>query len=237
MTTTRTAIAVGLLVVEAGLAAFGVAMHYGLTAEYGDITDSAYEGLADGFSSGVSGLALAIVAVVGVIALAASSRLWTRLTALAIPVLMVIGMYAVTPAALEAKLETQYDAVPQCVSSEDMGPGPGTRAMHESQDAFDSIAHVGQFGGGGGSGVGGCDRRFTLMETVDVLAHYRGALDDAGWQVVEDDDQHLRAQRDGMAFEVVLCDHGGVVWAGPVSVGRGARCDDQEQVRIPDSER
>lgn len=237
MTTTRAAIAVGLLVVEAGLAAFGVAMHYGLTAEYGDITDSAYEGLADGFSSGVSGLALAVVAVVGVIALAASSRLWTRLAALAIPVLMVIGMYAVTPAALEAKLETQYDAVPQCVSSEDMGPGPGTRAMHESQDAFDSIEHVGQFGGGGGSGVGGCDRRFTLMETVDVLEHYRGALDDAGWQVVEDDDQHLRAQRDGMAFEVVLCDHGGVVWAGPVSVGRGARCDDQEQVRIPDSER
>lgn len=237
MRITRTSVAAGLLVVEAGLGALGVSVHYGLTAEYGDITDSAYEGLVGGFSAGVGGLALAVVAVVGVIALAASPGLWTRLTALAIPVLMVLGMYAVTPAALEAKLETQYDAVPQCVSSEDMGPGPGTRAMHESQEAFDSIEHVGQFGGGGGSGVGGCDRRFVLTEDVDVLSHYRGALADASWQVVEDDDRHLRAQRDGMAFEVVLCDHGGVVWAGPVSVGRGARCDDAEQVGITGPER
>jgi len=233
MRITRTSIAAGLLVVEAGLGALGVSVHYGLAAEYGDITDSAYEGLVDGFSSGISGLALAIVGVVGVIALAASPTLWTRLTALAIPVLMVIGMYAVTPAALEAKLETQYDAVPQCVSREDMGPGPGTRAMQDSQEAFELLEHVGQFGGGGGSGVGGCDRRLVLLEDVDVLEHYRGALDDAGWQVVEDDDQHLRAERDDMAFEVVVCGRGGVVWAGPVSVGRGARCDDSEQVGIP----
>lgn len=232
MRITRTSVAAGLLVVEAGLGALGVSVHYGLTAEYGDITDSAYEGLVGGFTSGVSGLALAIVAVVGAIALAASPGVWTRLTALAIPVLMVFGMYAATPAALEAKLETQYDAVPQCVSDEDMGAGPGTRAMHESQEAFESIEHVGQFGGGGGSGVGGCDRRFVLTEDVDVLEHYRGALDDAGWQVVEDDDQHLRAERDGMAFEVVVCADGGVVWAGPASVGRGARCDDPEQVGI-----
>lgn len=232
MRITRTPIAVGLLVVEAGLAALAVSVHYGFTAEYGDITDSAFEGLAGGFSSGLSGAALTVVALPAVIALAVSPKLWMRATSLAIPVLVVLGMYAATPAALQAKLDTQFDATPQCVSSEDMGPGPGTRAAQESQDAFESIEHVGQFGGGGGSGVGGCDRRFVLTEDVDALEHYRGTLGDAGWLVVEDDDQHLRAEREGMAFEVVLCAPGGVVWAGPASVGRGARCDGSEQVGI-----
>lgn len=233
MRITRTPIAVGLLVVEAGLAALAVSVHYGFTAEYGDITDSAYEGLVGGFSSGLSGAALTVVAVPAVIALAVSPKVWMRATALAIPVLVVLGMYAVTGSALQAKLDTQYDATPQCVSSEDMGPGPGTRAAQDSHAAFDSIEHVGQFGGGGGSGVGGCDRRFVLTDDVDVLEHYRGALADAGWQVVEDDDQHLRAERDGMAFEVAVCGGGGVVWAGPVSVGGGARCDSAEDVSIP----
>lgn len=222
-----------LALVEADLGLLGVSVHYGLTAEYGDITDTAYEGLVGGFSYGVSGLALGIVALPAVAALLLSTKAWARLTAVAIPVLMVAAMFAVTPAALAAKLETQFDAVPQCVSNEDMGPGPGTRAMHESQEAFESIAHVGQFGGGGGSGVGGCDRRFVLMEEVDVLAHYRGALDVAGWQVVEDDGQRLRAERDGMAFEVVRCEHGGVVWAGPAGVDRGARCESSEEVSLP----
>lgn len=233
MRITRTVTAAGLLVVEAGLGVFGVLVHLGLTAEYGDITDSAFEGLSAGFTSGVSGLALGIVALPGVAALVTSAKLWARLTAVAIPVLMVAGMYAVTPYALQEKLEIQYDATPQCVSLEDMGPGPGTRAMRDSQEAFASIEHVGHFGGGGGSGVGGCDRRFVLTEDVDVLEHYRGALGDAGWRIVEDDEQHLRAERDKMAFEVVPCDQGGVVWAGPVSVGRGARCDTSEDVSVP----
>jgi len=233
MKVTRTSVTVGLLVVEGGLTALGVSIHYGLTTEYGDIADSAYQGLVAEFTSGVGGLTLGIVAVPAVVALVTSTQLWTRLTAAVIPALMLLGMYAVTPAALHAKLEAQYDATPQCVSREDMGPGPGTRAAQQSQEAFESIEHVGHFGGGGGNGVGGCDRRFVLMEDVAVLEHYRVALDDAGWQVVGADDQHLRAERDDMAFEVVVCGRGGVVWAGPVSVGRGARCDDSEQVGIP----
>jgi hypothetical protein len=227
MRITRTATAAGLLAVEAGLAVLGVLVHYGLTAEYGDVTDSALEGLRSGFSAGTGALALVLVGLVGLVAMLVSSQPWMRLTAVAIPVLMVIGMLAVTPAALREKLEVQYDATPQCVPDEDMGPGPGSRAARESQQAFESIEHVGYFGGGGASGVGGCDRSFVLTEDVDVVQHYRAALRDAGWRVVENDAHHLRAERSGMAFEVVSCARGGVVWAGRVGDGGRARCDQQ----------
>jgi hypothetical protein len=227
MRITRTGAAAGLLAVEAGLAVLGVVVHYGLTAEYGDVTDTALEGLRSGFSAGTGAVALLLVGLVALIAVVVSSRRWMRLTAVAIPVLMVIGMLAVTPAALREKLEVQYDATPRCVPDEDMGPGPGSRAARESQQAFESIEHVGYFGGGGASGVGGCDRSFVLIEDIDVLQHYRAALRDAGWRVVEDDAHHLRAERDGVAFEVVSCERGGVVWAGRVDDSGRARCDQQ----------
>ena len=38
-----------------------------------------------------------------------------------------------------------------------------------------------------------------------MLQHYRKALPDAGWRVTEDEADHLRAERDEMAFEVVTC--------------------------------
>ena len=159
MRISRTVIAAGLLAVEAGLAALGVLVHYGLTAEYGDVTDSAPEGLRAGFSTGIGAIALVLIGLPALVAMSVGPRLWVRLTALAIPVLMTLWMLAVTPAALREKLEVQYDATPQCV--------------------------------------------------------------------VADDAHHLRAERDGMAFEVVSCGGGGVVWAGRLGHGGGARCDQQ----------
>jgi hypothetical protein len=105
-----------------------------------------------------------------------------------------------------------------------MGFGPDADAANESDQAFESIDHVGHFSRGGGSGVVGCDRQFVLTEDVDVLQHYRTALPGAGWRVVEDDTRHVRAEREGMAFEVVVCRLGGVVWAGRTESGGGARC-------------
>ena len=225
MRITRTAAAAGLLAVEAGLALLGVLVHYGVTAEYGDVTDSALEGLQSAFSIGVGAIALAIVGLAALAAASVSTRPWMRWSALAIPALLVVGMFAVTPVALQAKLEVQYDATPQCVSAEDLGPGPGSRAARESQQAFESIDHVGHFGGGGGSGVGGCDRAFVLTEDRDVLQHYRSALPDAGWRVVEDEADHLRAERGQMAFGVLRCEGGGVVWAGRIGDDSIGRCD------------
>jgi hypothetical protein len=230
MGTARTVTATVLLAVEAGLGALGVLVHYGFIAEYGDVTGSMLEGFGSGFTSGVGVIALVLVGATGLIALSVSLRPWMRWSAVALPVLMVLGMLAVTPAALRHKLDVQYDATPQCVSREDMGPGPGTDAERESQKAFDSIDHVGHFGGGGSSGVGGCSRSYVLTEDVDVLRHYRGALPDAGWRVTEDGADRLRAERAGMAFEVVTCgSRDGVVWAGSVDDARhGATCESPE---------
>jgi hypothetical protein len=58
------------LVSEVGLAGFGVLIHYGLTAEYGNINESAFEGLMSGFTMGVGGIALfVVVAVAGMVCL------------------------------------------------------------------------------------------------------------------------------------------------------------------------
>jgi hypothetical protein len=171
-------------------------------------------------------MALVLVGAAGLIALTVATRLWMRLSAVMIPGLMVLGMLVVTPAALGHKLDVQYDATPHCVSTEDMGPGPGAEAEIESQRAFDSINHVGHFGGGGTSGVGGCTRSFVLTEDVDVLQHYRTALAGAGWRVVEDEADRLLAERDGMAFEVVACGaRRGAVWAGRIGGSHRATCE------------
>lgn len=227
MGTGRTVSAALLLTVEAGLAAAGVLIHYRFTAEYGPITESTLKELWLALLAGPGALALVLAGLAGLTAVRVSARRWTVLTALTIPALMIVAMLAVTPAALREKLNVQYDATPQCVSG-DMDSGPGARAAQESQDAFDSIDHVGHFGRGGSTGVGGCTRSFILTDKVDVLEHYRRALPRAGWRVTEDEADHLRAERDGMAFEVVTCGQGGTVWAGRIGDPHGATCKSPE---------
>ena len=227
MSISRTGVAAGLLAVGAGLAVLGILLHHDFTAMYGDVTSSGPQEFARSLVGGVSALPLVLAGLVSLIAASVSPRRWIRLAAVAIPVVMVAGMVTVISPALRDKLESQYDATPRCVSDEDMGPGPGSRAAQESQQAFESIEHIGLFGGGGSSGVGGCDRSFVLTEEADVLGHYRSALAAAGWRVVEDDGNRLRAERDGMAFELVTCDRGGVVWAGRDGDRGGAGCHPQ----------
>ena len=201
-----------LLVVGVGLAVLAVMVHYEFMRIYGDVSGTALEGLTWGLTAGPSGLALGLVAVVAMIGFMISTRRWMRLTAVAIPVLMLIGMFAVTPAALAQKTEKQFVSAPQCVA--EGTEEPMASADREAQQAFDSISHIGHFSGGGMSGVGGCTRWFKLSGDGDVLQHYRGALPAAGWEVVEDDGNHLRAQLDGRAFDVMPCPGGGVIWAG-----------------------
>jgi hypothetical protein len=209
--TGRVVSAAGLLVVEAGLAILAVLVHHGFTAVYGNITDTAFEGLTWGLTSGLAGFGLVLVAVVALFGLMLSPRLWMRLTAGAIPVLMLLGMLAVTPSALGQK-SAKFDSAPQCVI--EGTDEPMASADRKSQQAFDSIEHIGLYSGGGLSGVGGCARWFVLSEDVDVLGHYRAALQEAGWEVVEDDGRHLRARREGQALEVMPCPGGGAIWTG-----------------------
>lgn len=230
MSVGRTITAAVLLVVAVALAVFGVSVHYGFLAMYGDITDSAFEGLVSSFSAGVRVILLPAVLLPAAAAAFVASRRWMRVLAFVIAVVMVLAMLAVTPSALDSKRETQFSASPQCFFDDiDLKDGvhvggPGVDATRDSQEAFDSIEHVGHFGGGGASGIDGCDRAFLLTEDTDVLGHYRAALPAAGWTIVEDDGQSLRAERDAMAFELVLCDQGGVVWAGPQDLADRAQC-------------
>lgn len=210
--TGRAVSAAVLLVVGAGLALLAVLVHYEFMRVYGDITATALEGLMWGLTAGPAGLALGLVAVVALIGFMLSTRLWMRLAAVAIPVLMLVGMFAVTPSALGQRLAVQFNSTPQCVI-EGMDERTAS-ADRESQQTFDSIEHIGHFGGGGMNGVGGCTRGFVLSGDADVLQHYRAALPAAGWDVVEDDGRHLRARLDGRAFAVMPCPRGGVVWAG-----------------------
>jgi hypothetical protein len=209
--TGRTVSAAVLLVIGAGLALLAVLVHYGFMAMYGDVTGSAFEGLTWGLAAGPSGLALGVVLVVALIGLMLSTKPWMRLTAVAIPVLMLLGMLTVTPSALGQK-SAKFDSAPQCVI--EGTDEPMASADRESQQAFDSIEHIGLYSGGGLSGVGGCARWFVLSEDVDVLGHYRAALQEAGWEVVEDDGRHLRARREGLALEVMPCPGGGAIWTG-----------------------
>ncbi|MFJ5695974.1 hypothetical protein ACIP9X_19270 [Arthrobacter sp. NPDC093125] len=210
--TGRAVSATVLLVIGAGLALLAVVVHYEFMRIYGDVTGTAFEGLTWGLTAGPSGLGLGLVAVAAIMGFMVSTRRWMRLTAVAIPVLMLTGMFAVTPAALGQKLEEQHSSSPQCVIEGTEEPMAG--ADRESQQAFDSIGHIGHFRGGGISGVGGCTRWFVLSGDADVLQHYRAVLPAAGWEVVEDDGRRLRAHRDGLAFEAMPCPGGGVVWAG-----------------------
>lgn len=234
----RTVTAAVFLAVAGAVAALAVSIHHGFLAMYGDITDSAVEGLLSSFSVGLAGPLLLVVLLPTAAAAWVAPTRWMRLTALAIPVVMVLAMLAATPSALDSKRETQFTSSPQCVDVDaDLKDGvqvggPLGDAARDSQEAFDSIEHVGLFTGGGGTGVIGCDRGLVLTEDTDVLAHYRAALPAAGWTLVEDEAQRLRAERDAMAFEVAMCDQGGVVWAGPRELEGPAQCDGGDIVGV-----
>lgn len=223
MTTNRSSATVAvLLVVEAGFALLAVLAHHAFTVEYGDVTLTALGGLAWGMTAGLTGVALIPVVVVGAIAIALSRQRWARLTAVAILILTLLAMLTVTPWAQRQRLETQFNPTPQCVSSDSRDDGAAAEV--ESQRIFDSIDHIGNFSGGGASGVGGCDRSFVVLEDVDVLQHYRAALSASGWELIEDDGRHLRAERDGQAFKVMLCSEFGVVWAGRADEDYSPQC-------------
>jgi hypothetical protein len=201
-----------LLVVEAGLAALGGVVAYGLTGEYGEIGASRNATFAGAMEIGVIGLVLS--GAVGLVAVLVGRSARVTAVAVGIPALMLVGTWLTGPAALHQKLEQQYDATPQCLD-EEMTAGPGAEAARESQATFDSIGHVGWFGGGGGSGVGGCDRTLTLTERTDVIGHYEQVLGADGWTIVEEGPARLRAEKDGRAFEVSGGGRDWTVWAGP----------------------
>ena len=122
----RTTNAAVVLVVEAGFAVVGVWFHNGMTAEYGDVTELAEDRKAGvAFVIEFGGLALILVVVAALIVVCVRARRWARVAAVAMPILMVVMLIAVTPAALRAKLVSSYSDTPQCVFTGSWNPGPG----------------------------------------------------------------------------------------------------------------
>jgi putative copper export protein len=116
--TPRTATAAVLLAATAGLALLGMYVHYSFVAEYGRAGDTALEGLGWALTAGLSAVVLAIVAVVALLAVVLSPRRWMRLTAAALPVLMLLGMLALTPSALHQKCRTQNEPAAHCLTQD-----------------------------------------------------------------------------------------------------------------------
>ena len=102
-----------LLVVEAVVAVLSVYIAYVWTATYGDLNASTLDVMTSGFVW----FPLVVIGPAAVGVVLASTRWWMRVTAVAIPVLMVVGMLVAFPAALASKVE---ESVPY--DYEGMGP-------------------------------------------------------------------------------------------------------------------
>ncbi len=114
----RTVTAAVLLAAAAGLGLLGLYVHYSFVAEYGRAGDTALEGLGWGLTAGLSGVVLAMGAVVALLALVLSPRRWMRVAAAALPLLMLLGMLALTPSALHQKCQTQNDPAAPCLTED-----------------------------------------------------------------------------------------------------------------------
>src|SRR5688500_11601018 len=101
MSRTRVIAGLAAIAVAGGLAALGVVVHDGVTAEYADVDDTAVENWMFAFTGGVGMIALAVVGAAALLAMVVSPRPWMRVVCAAIPVVMVLAMLAVTPLALE----------------------------------------------------------------------------------------------------------------------------------------
>lgn len=109
LTTGRPVATATLLAIEVVLAIVAVMLHYAFIAEYGIVTDTAFQGLIWGLTSGLSGLAIGIVAVFAVATLLVSPKRSTRIASMAVLALTLIAMFAVTPVALQQKIDAQQD--------------------------------------------------------------------------------------------------------------------------------
>ena len=97
----RALIGGALLAVEAVVAVLSLFIAYVWTSTYGDLNATTRDTLTSGFVW--FPLLLIVPAALG--AMLASPRWWMRVMAVAIPVLMVVGMLMVFPAALASKVE------------------------------------------------------------------------------------------------------------------------------------
>lgn len=206
----------GLVFLALGVVVGGlvVSLVHGIAAEYADVAAPwpRQTGAALAFGGPFMAVAWGLLAVAFVRATAGS---WVRPAAVALAVLGLLAMPVAQVAGVETKWD-RYQAAPDCVG--EFRSGPAAPVVRAAQAAYDEIEHPGRFGGGGSSGIDGCETGLSVRGDGDVLAAYRDQLPQLGWTVTADSADLLRAERGGQEIEVRPDAEGARIWIGPAGL-------------------
>lgn len=213
-----------LLVLGAVMGALVVSVVYGIAAEYADVAAPwpRQAGAALAFGGPFMAVAWGLLAVSFIRATAGS---WVRPAAVVLAVLGLLAMPIAQVLGVETKWD-RYEAAPDCV--DEFRSGPAVPVVQAAQAAYEEIKHPGRFGGGGSSGIDGCETGVSVRGGGDVLAAYRDQLPQLGWTVTADSDDLLRAERDGQEIEVRPDAQGARIWIGPAGLRPRADLEEGE---------
>jgi hypothetical protein len=189
---TRSTVAVTMVALAALLGAWESAAAYGLAETYADPTRSSFHNLAN-----VAGLALLLVALVGVVAMLGMAVARGRLRR----VLAGAGVAIVVATAGGVLLGNHLGVMAKAVwAAETPHCGIGDRGLDR---AFQELEHPGFFGGGSSSRVH-CSYLLTSADVGASLTDYEHRLVADGWQVGRASDGTLHATREDLRFRVAV---------------------------------
>jgi hypothetical protein len=181
-----------MVALAALLGAWESAAAYGLAETYADPTRSSLRNLAS-----VAGLALLVLALVGVVAAlgiaVARGRLRRVLTSVAVAVVVATAGGVLLGNHLGVRAKAVWAAeTPHCGIAD-----PGL------DRAFQELEHPGFFGGGSSSRVR-CSYLLTSADVAASLTDYEQRLAADGWRVGRTSDGKLHATRDDLRFHVAV---------------------------------
>jgi hypothetical protein len=187
-------------------------MSYGLILEYGPTTGSPWDGARQGFAWGAAfGLSAAALAL-GAVHLCRRSRVVRGLAGVVI-VAGVVGPFLGGAFAVQEKYE-RLDDTPRCVF-EGMGSGPAAAAARAAEAAFAELDHPSKVGGGGSSGMDGCDRQLLDISMAEAAGWYPAELERHGWTVRDKGPRGVTATRAGQVFRLTEADGSPMIHIGP----------------------
>ncbi|HET7691175.1 MAG TPA: hypothetical protein VFK41_12370 [Nocardioidaceae bacterium] len=207
------AVAVAALLAGAGfLLLVTFVMSYGLIVEYGPTTGSAWDGALQGFAwGGAFGVSAALLAV-GAAYVAGWHRVVLGLAGVAVAA-GVVGPFVGGAFAAMEKYDDLADS-PRCVVG-GMGSGPAAAAAQAAENSFAELDHPSKVGGGGSSGVDGCDRPLLDISIEEAAGWYPAELERHGWTVDDAGDRRVTATRDGQVFRLTEVDGSPMIHIGP----------------------
>ncbi|HEX6246410.1 MAG TPA: hypothetical protein VFZ64_00950 [Nocardioidaceae bacterium] len=199
--------AVILLVLATGLGALTALLVSGFLTEYGTTSGSWAEGALDGLRSGAVSVVLVGILAGTAFALAGPSMRGRRL-APAVVLGTVLALLAGGAQAAMAKYDT-LPVVPSC-DAQEFAP-PIEEMLTRVEEAFAELDHPDRFGGGGSTGVDGCETGLLNVTYAEAASHYRDELRRAGWTIGRDEATLLQARRGDLVFTLRATRWGEVV--------------------------